>query len=132
MRERGEAMIGAVVGALATGAPVILAVSGKQVGDGVIWVGAVVAALTAIGIGAGKVWRLVRAAVRELDKIEDLVARAERMEIRQLAVQEQVRDLAQQLERGQEQARMIFEVAEANRLAAEQHGIDGLRRLPTD
>ena len=125
-------MVGAVAGAIATGAPVILAVSGKQFGDGVIWVGAVVAALTAIGIGAGKVWRLIRAAVRELDKIEDLVTRAERVEIRQLAMQEQLRDVSERLDAGIEQSRRIFEVAEMNRVAAEEHGIDGLRPLPTD
>ena len=132
MRDQGEAMVGAVAGAIATGAPVILAVSGKQFGDGVIWVGAVVAALTAIGIGAGKVWRLVRAAVRELDKIEDLVTRAERVEIRQLAMQEQLRDVSERLDAGIEQSRRIFEVAEQNRVAAEEHGIEGLRPLPTD
>ena len=100
--ERGEAtVVLSVAGALATGAPVVLAVSGKQFGDGIIWVGAIVAALTAIGIGVGKVWTLFRAAGRKLDQIEGLVERAERMEgtqermeLRQLATQDQLRDLS--------------------------------------
>lgn len=97
-RDGGEStIILSVAGALATGAPAILAVSGKQIGDSVIWVGAIVAALTAIGIGVGKVWTLFRAASRKLDQIEGLVQRAERMELRQLGAQEQLRDTQEQL-----------------------------------
>jgi hypothetical protein len=99
MNDKGEAtVLLSVVGAYATAAPVILAVTTKEVGDGVIWVGAIFAALTAIGIGVGKLFRLLRAASRKLDQIGDLVDRAERMELRQLATSEQLRDLSQRFD----------------------------------
>lgn len=95
MNDKGEATVMlSVIGAYATAAPAILAVSGRALGDGVIWVGAIFAALTAIGIAVGKVWRLLRAASHKLDQITDLVERAERMELRQLATSEQLRDLS--------------------------------------
>lgn len=95
MSDKGEATIAlAVAGAWATGAPVIIALSGREFGDGVIWVGAIFLALTAMGVAVGKLWRLLRAASHKLDQIEDLVNRAERMELRQLATSDQLRDLS--------------------------------------
>jgi hypothetical protein len=95
MNDKGEAtVVLSVVGAWATAAPALVALSSKEFGDGVIWIGAIFAALTAIGIAVGKVWKLLRAASHKLDQIEDLVNRAERMELRQLSTQEQLRDLS--------------------------------------
>lgn len=95
MNDKGEmTVVLSVIGAYATAAPALVALTGKQFGDGVIWVGAIFAALTAIGIAVGKVWRLLRAASHKLDQITDLVERAERMELRQLATSEQLRDLS--------------------------------------
>jgi glutaminase len=97
--DRGEATtIASVVGALATGAPFILAVTGYEFGNSIIWAGAIVAALTAIGVGVAKLWRVIVAVVRNLDQINDLVIRAERMEERQVATQRQLWELSRRFD----------------------------------
>ena len=50
MHDKGEmTVVLSVIGAYATAAPALLAITGKELGDGVIWIGAIFAALTAAG-----------------------------------------------------------------------------------
>jgi len=93
-RDRGEAtVILATIGALATSAPLLVPqITGAE--DGLYRTAAFITAIVAIGVGVGKVWQLARILVRKLDQLGDLVERSERMELRQLATQEQLRDLS--------------------------------------
>lgn len=136
MRDQGEASLAVMIaGAAVTVAPVV-AITATEVGTGIaFWAGVCVAVLAA-GTGMWKlvsvIYRWGRKVEQTFDAVADLQARAERMELRQLATSEQLRDVAERLDAGIEHSRRIFEVAERNRVAAEEHGINGLRPLPTD
>jgi hypothetical protein len=116
MRDNGEAtVVLSVAGALAAGAPIAVALSSREVGDGLIYIGALVLALTAIGVGVGKVWRGVFQPLREVllgrppehdDPgqpalsvfIQDTLKARENHEAWKFGLQEQVRDLADRLD----------------------------------
>lgn len=93
----------------------MLALSGREIGEGVIWIGAFAAALTAIGVAIGKVWRGVFQPLREVllgrppehdDPgqpalsvfIQDTLKAREIDEAWKFGLQEQVRDLADRLD----------------------------------
>lgn len=136
-RDRGEvSLVVCLAGAAATALPVVVAATATDVGTGIaFWAGVIIAVLAA---GTG-MWRLVRAIYHWGRKIEEtfdgvatLKTDSERMEKRQLAMQQQLRDVSERLESGIAQSREIFAVAEQNRQAATAAGIEGLQRLPHD
>lgn len=68
--DRGEIAIPvSVLGAWVTAAPAVLALSGAEIENGVIRVGALVAALTAIAVGVGLAWTRLRRLVLGVEKV---------------------------------------------------------------
>lgn len=61
-----------VGGAVATASPALVAASGTE--NALIRVAALIVAVTAIGVGATKVWRLTRRLVHLLDRLEKTLA----------------------------------------------------------
>jgi uncharacterized protein involved in tolerance to divalent cations len=98
--DRGEAsLVVCLGGAAITALPVVIAATAQDVGTGIaFWAGVIIAVLAA---GTG-VWRMVRAIYRwgrkievTFDTVADLKTDSERMEKRQLAMQQQLRDLSE-------------------------------------
>jgi len=98
-RDRGEAsLIVCLGGAAITALPVVVAATATDVGTSIaFWAGVIIAVLAA---GTG-MWRLVRVIYRwgrkiedTFDTVADLKVDSERMEKRQLAMQDQLRNLA--------------------------------------
>lgn len=76
--DRGEAGVGlSVAGALISSGPFLLAVSGQAIESGVFKIAAWVAAVTAIGVGAHKVWTLNK---RLVSGVEDIVSAGPRLD----------------------------------------------------
>lgn len=101
--ERGEATIAlAIAGAIATGAPLLVAASGAEAS--LYRIASVVIALTAIGTGVAVLWRGFRSAARKLDGIErtvtalaELQEQVNRIEARQIGTQSQTQDNSRRL-----------------------------------
>jgi hypothetical protein len=119
VRDNGEAtvMVVAIGGALITASPVILAVAGNSIESGLLRVGALAFAVTAIGILAGFLWRAVLAPLKEVllgrapdpesddpgqpslaAFIQDTLRHRDEDEKWKFAVQEQLRDQATRLD----------------------------------
>lgn len=98
-RDRGDVSLAVcIVGAACTAAPFIVKASANDAATGVaLWAGAIVAVIAA-GTGmwaiAKNIWRWGRKIEDTFDAVAALQERSERMEVRQLAHQEQIRDLA--------------------------------------
>jgi hypothetical protein len=89
MNDSGEAVVGmTVVGAWLTAAPFVLAATENT--DTLFFVAAVIGAITAIGIGVGKVWKGLRKVFRGVDKLEELVVLGDQLKTQMKDIQDRI------------------------------------------